>query len=714
MKDAGAQPIDELDLEALARGDRVAADVLVERCRGDRVYVLEQDVFAALTALSKTRSLARCWEALLAQLRSVHVDVPALKRALKAADEVEDDGDDDDNKSDTHIARLLAIAGQCEFYLDQYQIPHVSFQLDARLETARLESDVLSLFLVREYCRLYETPPSETAQHGALQKFRADARFGGVVNSVYIRVAHHDGKILIDRATPDGSAYEVSKAGAVINPKPPVRFSRPDGMLPMIEADLGATPEQALEALESITRFKEERDLVLTVSSALDILGGLGPHPVTEATGPPGAAKTTFAMVLVRLTDPNVVEMIAAPKTRRDHFINMASRRVVAYNNVSRISKDLSDAFCVSGESGWDVQRAHYTNSSASAIHARGPIVLTSVSSAVEEGDLGARTLKIELASIPASEQLSESKFWAKFDAVAPTILGGLLNALCEGLRRHESIVEEDLNLPRLASFAMWSIACETAFGWPEGNFLKCFAETAAVAAEGILSDSPVATVFLQFMEDKDGWEGLASELLKGMEALVRGPLRVAEEALQMAKNAARNKDDRAAQKKLAAAVSDYKDAQAQLGSTVNHKDWPTIPNALSRRLRSLDTQLKGAGITIRWPTSHKGGRKISMVVKRKEARDPGLGKGPSSTIDPSSPSPENMDSASSPGSRGDGASPSPGGSGDDDLRPDPRPVDPDDLPFLEDEVDYRPSSPDWRNRQNTPGLRDERKGYEI
>ena len=44
-----------------------------------------------------------------------------------------------------------------------------------------------------------------------------------------------------------------------------------------------------------------------------------------------------------------------------------------------------------------------------------------------------------------------------------------------------------------------------------------------------------------------------------------------------------------------------------------------------------------------------------------------------------------------------------PEGIGDDDLRPDPSPVDPDDLPFLEDELDYPLfSSP---NRQNTPGL---------
>ena len=48
MNDSGARPHDELDLEALARGDRVAADVLVELCRGNPAYVLEPDVFAAL------------------------------------------------------------------------------------------------------------------------------------------------------------------------------------------------------------------------------------------------------------------------------------------------------------------------------------------------------------------------------------------------------------------------------------------------------------------------------------------------------------------------------------------------------------------------------------------------------------------------------------------------------------------------------------------
>jgi hypothetical protein len=164
-----------------------------------------------------------------------------------------------------------------------------------------------------------------------------------------------------------------------------------------------------------------------------------------------------------------------------------------------------------------------------------------------------------------------------------------------------------------------------------------------------------------------------------------------------MAKIAARNKDDRVAQKKLAAAVCDYKDAQAQLGATVNHKDWPTIPNSLSRRLRSLDTQLNSAGIAIRWPTSHRGGRKI--IVEKIE------GHRPKDAAEESSSSTQ----SSSPGLKNKGKSGDDDFSVDYDLRPDSSPVasvDPDDLPFLEDEPEYHAPSPD---PQHMHGLHKER-----
>jgi hypothetical protein len=237
MNDSSAGPRGELDLEALARGDRVAADVLVELCRGNRAYVLELDVFAALAALSTTRSLARHWEALLAQLRSVRVDVPALRRALKAAGEVDDDDDSDDgNEDESQAHRLLTIADQYEYFRDEFETPFMMAEVEvpgggSRPDTMRIGSKRAKLFFVDQYTRACGKPPSDTALNGVLAALTARAMFGDEVRSVSIRRAHYNGKIYLDRGTPDGSAYEIDKDGPRVVARPPseVRFLRPRG-----------------------------------------------------------------------------------------------------------------------------------------------------------------------------------------------------------------------------------------------------------------------------------------------------------------------------------------------------------------------------------------------------------------------------------------------------------------------------------------------------
>jgi hypothetical protein len=277
MNDAGARLHGELDKEALARGDRVAADVLVELCRADLASVFEPDVFAALTILSKTRSLARQWEALLAQLRSVHVDVPALKRALKAADE-DDDDDDDGNKGDTIAERLLAIADQYEYFRNEFGVPYMSVELaldngGSRLDTMKVQSRKARLFFVYQYVLAFRKPPADAALRGVLDTLEAQASFGGVVHPVHIRHARHNGKIYLDRGSEDGSAYEIDKNDVRIVPRPPVRFLRPVGMLPLLEA-VFVDPKEGLRRLTELTLFRNERDLILSAGFMLDALGG--------------------------------------------------------------------------------------------------------------------------------------------------------------------------------------------------------------------------------------------------------------------------------------------------------------------------------------------------------------------------------------------------------------------------------------------------------
>jgi hypothetical protein len=612
-----AGPHDELDLEALACGDRVAAGVFVEECRSNRARVLEPDVLAALRTLGKGRARARAWEALLAQLSSVHVDVPGLKRALKAADEADEQAREDDppdQESDAQANRLLKIADQCEYFRDEFGTAYMSLEQSlptggARLETIRLGSRRARLFFVNQYTLGFGRPPSDTALRGVLEALAARAAFGDEVHPVFIRRARHNGKIYIDRGTEDGSAYEIDKNGWRIVARPPVKFIRVPGMLALPEA-IQVDPKMGLLKLKAVTRFQTENDGILVVGFALDALGGQGPYSVLVITGEAGSAKSTLAKLIGFLVDPRIHFLLTAPKSKRDVFINAANRAAVAFNNLSTLEPAISDAICTATEGGVDSQRALYTDGEESSISAKTPFILVSVGNVVTRGDLADRTLKTELAAIPPSERITEPEYWSKFEEAAPTILGALLAGLSEGLRRYDCLSREDL--PRMATFAKFVTACETAF-WPEETFARALAESAATAGDDVLSDDPVAEAFEGFMADKGEWKGIATKLLLELEAIVRKPERRAEMAYALVKSRVGNSTNPQDVREAAEANANLKETRERVRTILDAK-WPKAPNALSRRLRELGPQLRGVGVHISWPNSHKDAKVLTVT----------------------------------------------------------------------------------------------------
>jgi hypothetical protein len=708
MNDAGARMHDELDLEALARGDRVAAEVLVELCRGNRAYVLEQDVFAALMALSKTHSLARQWEALLAQLRGVHVDVPALKRALKAADE-DDDGDDDDgdNKGDTIAERLLAIADQYEYFCNEFGLPYMSVELPmdsggSRLDTIKIRSRKAKLFFVHQYVLAFGKPPADAALRGVLDTLEARASFGGVVHPVHIRHARHNGKIYLDRGTEDGSAYEIDKDGVRIVPRPQVRFLRPAGMLPLLEA-VFVDPKEGLRRLTELTLFRNERDFVLSTGFMLDALGGEGPYSVLLIIGEGGAAKSTLAKIIVALVDPRLLPLLNAPASKRDLYINASTRALVAYNNLSHLDKNISDGLCTATEGGAESRRSLYTDDDESSIHAKAPFILVAIDNVVTRGDLASRTLKTDLAAFPPGvERLPDLEFWAKFDDAAPVILGALLQALSEGLRRYDGLDQK--GLPRLAAFAKFVIACETTF-WLAGTFARAFAESAESAAGDVLADDPIAAVFEEFMENRKEWKGTSTQLLGELEAVVRRPERDASMANAHAQAPLRRAGKLATADEIAAAATAatvLKEAREHVRETLGVK-WPKAPNVLSSRLRKIGPQLRGEGIEIAWPSSHRDAKvlKVENIIFDIKAKSSDQ----RSSSPPSyRPAPHDTSGLDVDGPLA-GTVPSSSGRSSSTFNPDYMPAE-----AFQQDLSGAPAS----DEQLPSGLRDEDEGYEI
>ena len=68
--------------------------------------------------------------------------------------------------------------------------------------------------------------------------------------------------------------------------------------------------------------------------------------------------------------------------------------------------------------------------------------------------------------------------------------------------------------LPRMADFALWATACESAFR-PAGTLETACSNNRPAAIENIIDADPVAALVREMMADRAQWRGSASDLLQ-------------------------------------------------------------------------------------------------------------------------------------------------------------------------------------------------------
>jgi hypothetical protein len=130
--------------------------------------------------------------------------------------------------------------------------------------------------------------------------------------------------------------------------------------------------------------------------------------------------------------------------------------------------------------------------------------------------------------------------------------------------------------LPRMADFALWAAACETAL-WPAGTVARAYAANRRAAIEGVIEADPVAACVREMMAQRQQWSGTASDFL------------------------------RAADKVQHEEVS------------IRRPDWPRTPRALAGRLRRAQTSLRALGIELAF---HREGRAGSRIIRMRAASD--------------------------------------------------------------------------------------------
>jgi hypothetical protein len=288
-------------------------------------------------------------------------------------------------------------------------------------------------------------------------------------------------------------------------------FRRPAGMLPLPVPEPGGS----IEALVPLLNLASRNDLVLVVTWLLATLRPRGPYPVSAISGEQGSTKTVLSKMLRALIDPNVAPVRALVREERDLVIAANHSYLLAFDNLSDLPGSLSDAFCRLVSGGSFSIRKLYTDDDEVLFQAARPILLNGIEDVIRRPDLADRAILLALAPISEKQRRPEQDLWREFETARPRILGALLDTIVHGLRELPRVCLA--RLPRMADFALWATACETAF-WPAGTFLRAYEANRRATIETILDKDPVARCVREIMASRrtlDG-NGLRPPALRG------------------------------------------------------------------------------------------------------------------------------------------------------------------------------------------------------
>jgi hypothetical protein len=461
---------------------------------------------------------------------------------------------------------LLELALDAELFLAPDGTGYADIIVNGHRETWPIKSRGCRRWLARRYFETEHKAVRSEPMNSVLGVLEAKAQFDAPKHEVHMRIAEHGGCIYIDLSDKEWRAVKISADGWTIVERPPVRFRRAKGMLSLPVPLSGGS----IDALRKYLNVKNDSEFVLAVSCLLAALRGRGPYPVLALSGEHGAAKSTFSRLLRSLFDPNSAPLRTLPRSERDLAISANNSYAQVFENISSLSDWLSDALARLATGGGLATRELYTDDEEVLFEATRPIILNGIEDFVARPDLGDRTVLLTLENIPDDRRKLEKDIWSEFEHERPRIFGALLDAVAHGLRQLPHVHLG--RLPRMADFAHWATACETAL-WPAGTFMAAYRENIARMVDITLEASSVAEAIREFMVTRTEWEGTSKDLLAA----------------------------------LAESVGEQ---------VVQSKGWPSTPRNLSGRLRRDAAGLRRIGVEVVFGGEGRKRRAIRMTKR--------------------------------------------------------------------------------------------------
>lgn len=342
----------------------------------------------------------------------------------------------------------------------------------------------------------------------------ARASCGTAVREVGQRCLWVDGRCYFDLADAAGRVVEIDATGWRVLTGPPagVAIERTATCRPAPTPEPGGNLAEVWEALPGLP--ESARALVLAWLAAT--LAPQGPYPVLVVTGEQGSGKSTLLRRLLGLVDPRFPALRSLSRDPYDLAIAARGQHAIAFDNVSQIAPELSDALCgLATGSGW-ATRTLYSTAGETVWSLSRPLALNGICD-LDRPDLLDRALVATLQPIPESERRTEHDLERSWARVRGRALGLLLTAVGRGIARLPTV--ELAGSPRMADACRWATAALEGPGGllPDGAVLAAMRTNQREQVEQLAAADPLAAAVVRLIERHDGEPVAASppELLR-------------------------------------------------------------------------------------------------------------------------------------------------------------------------------------------------------
>jgi len=454
----------------------------------------------------------------------------------------------------------LVLESGIELFHDPDQHGWASIRADGHYENHPIHSRHFQLFLLRTYFRATGRSPGAQAIHAAQELFEAKALFDGGQSPIHLRTAEYDGKLYLDLCDRAWRAVEIGCNGWRVVDRPPVKFRRARGSHPLPEPERSGS----LEELRSFLNVDDQGWTLIRAFLVAALRPGL-PCPILVAKGEQGAGKSTACRIVSALIDPRTGALRGVPREVRDLIAAARNSWIVCFDNLSHLPDELADAACRLATGGGFGGRQLYSDHDEAIFDATRPLVFNAIP------DLGAarpdfldRAVIVEFSELKPEVRRDEAQFWHEFELARPRILGALLDAVVIGLANLPNVRLE--RMPRMADFAIWVSACESALGLESGEALEAYRANCAEARNLALVVSPLYEPVARLAQE--GFSGTVTELHARLNCMTSEGMR-------------------------------------------RSVRWPKAPNALSGALRRMAGNLRAAGIEIQFSRVDIRGRSV-------------------------------------------------------------------------------------------------------